>query len=129
MKLLLILLFIWVFVGCECDSICEANRATKKLLSSNPSNERIIDYLNEYTGEAPGAATYGQFVNWGLINPDRFVAILNHPKITQRNLDLVVYKIADYGNHSEWCQIYSDLNKNENEKYVRDRLLGCNYGL
>ncbi len=83
------------------------------LLNGNPSSEKIIDYLNEYKGEAPGAATYGAFVNWGVINPDKFVVILNHYKITKRNLDLVVYKIADYGNHSEYCQIYRDLDGRE----------------
>ena len=106
-----------------------ANRVTGKFLDTNPSNGEIVDYLNEYRGEVPGSATYGAFVNWGLMNPDRFVVILNLPKITQKNLDLIVYMIAGYGSHSQWCQIYSDLDERENDKYIRNRLLGCNDGL
>ena len=122
-------LFALLLVGCECDSICEANKATRAFLNENPSSEQIIDYLNEYKGEAPGAETYGAIVYWGLENSTKFIEIFNHPKITNRNLDLVVYKIADYGNHEKWCKIYSDLTVRQNDKYIRSRLLGCNYGL
>ncbi|NVJ59489.1 MAG: hypothetical protein HWE27_03820 [Gammaproteobacteria bacterium] len=129
MKRLSATLLVLLLVGCECDSICEANKATAEFLDKNPSSEQIIDYLNEYKGEAPGAATYGAMVNWGLKNSSKFVETLNHPKVTNRNLDLIVYKIADYGNHSKWCKIYSDLTERENDQYIRSRLLGCNYGL
>ena len=118
-----------LLVGCECDSICEANRVTSSFLDKNPSSVQIIDYLNEYKGEAPGAATYGVIVNWGLKNSTKFIETLNHPKITNRNLDLIIYKIADYGNHEEWCKIYNDLTVRKIDKYIRSRLLGCNYGL
>ena len=129
MRLLLISLFAWILVGCGCDSTCKADRTINTSFDKNTSDEDIIYYLNQYKGKAPGAATYGAFVNWGVTNPKRFIAILNHPKITKRNLDLVVYKIADYGNHSKYCQIYKDLDVQKNDKYIRDRLLGCNYDL
>ncbi len=118
-----------VLVGCECDSICEANRSTDKFLKTEPTDEQIIDYLNLYKGEAPNAETYGAIINWGLETPDRFIELVNHPSITTRNLDLIVYKIADYGNHSEWCDIFTDLNERTNDRYIRDKLLGCSYGL
>lgn len=127
MKRLWATLLVLQLIGCECDSICEANKATDVFLDTKPSSEQIIDYLNEYRGEAPGAATYGAIVNWGLENPTKFVETLNHWRITNRNLDLMVYKIADHGNHSEWCKIYSDLRLRKNDKYIRSRLLGCNY--
>lgn len=129
MKRLSATILVLLLVGCECDSICEANKATSDFLGTNPSSEQIIDYLNEYKGEALGAATYGAFVNWGIENSTKFVETLNHPRITTRNLDLIVYKIGDYGNHAQWCTIYSDLTVRNNDIYIRSRLLGCNYGL
>jgi len=129
MKIVFLFLMLCFLVGCECDSICEANRKTKKFLATNPSNNQILDYINEYKGEAPGTATYGAIVNWGLLNTERFIELTNLPSFSQRNLDLIVYKIADYGNHDKWCQIYYELNERENDRYIRDRLLGCNYGL
>ncbi|TMP29773.1 hypothetical protein [Pseudoalteromonas rubra] len=133
MKLVSVVLAVLILYGFiesqQCDSICQASRATSSFLGKNQSSQQVIDFLNEYKGEALGAAIYGEFVNWGIRNSNKFVEITNHPNTTKRNLELIAYAIADYGNHAKWCEIYSDLTVKENDQYIRSRLLGCNYKL
>ena len=119
----------FLLVGCTCDSICEANKRTAEFLSQKHSDTEIVEYLNTYIGEAPGTEKYGVFVNWGLENQDRFVAIMNHPSITAKNLRIVLHTISDLKQSANYCQIYKERQETENEKHIRKSLQGCQFGL
>ena len=119
MRFGLILIWMIFLYGCECDSLCEESRNTKKFLNDVHSNEEIIDYLNSYIGEAPGAERYLVFVNWGADHPERFIELMNHPNTNQRILDLVVYQISDMGQSEKYCEIYAKINNTKNDAYIR----------
>jgi hypothetical protein len=116
-------------LGCDCDSICEAHKETEKPLSQEHSNTEIVEFLNSYIGEAPGAEKYAVFVNWGTSRPERFIEIMNQPNVTKRTMYLVTYKISDMGHSETYCKIFSNRKETENEQYIRKSLLGCQYGL
>ncbi len=118
-----------LLVGCDCDSICEAHKETEKVLSQQHSATEIVEFLNSYIGEAPGAEKYSAFVNWGVSRPERFIEIMNQPNVTKRTMDLVTYKISDMGQSEAYCKIFSNQKDTANEKYIRNALLGCQYGL
>lgn len=115
--------------GCDCDSICEAHKETKRFLSQEHSATEIVDFLNSYIGEAPGAEKYSVFANWGVSRSDRFIEIMNQPNVTKRTMDLVTYKISDMGQSKAYCEMFVNRKETANEKYIRKSLLGCQYGL
>jgi len=115
--------------GCSCDSICEANKDTTEFLNQKHTEGEIIEYLKTYIGEAPGTEKYGVFVNWGLDNQDRFVATMNHPSITSKELGRVLRTISKLNYSERYCQIYRDRHETENEKHIRKSLQGCEIGL
>ncbi|MDH5629579.1 MAG: hypothetical protein OEY96_05425 [Gammaproteobacteria bacterium] len=129
MRQIIVILVLCLLSSCDCDSICQANRETQAFLNDAPSNKEVVDFLGAYIGEAPGAEKYAVFVNWGVLNPDRFVEIMNHPDVTKRIMDITKYKISDMGHSQKYCVIYAHRNETENEKYIRKSLLGCKYGL
>jgi hypothetical protein len=118
-----------ILVGCDCDPICEAHREATVFFNQKHTNTEIVQFLDSYIGEAPGAERYAVFVNWGVSKPDRFVEIMNHPKVTERIIDIVTYKISDMGQSENYCIIYAQRNTTNNERYIRKSLLGCQYGL
>ena len=123
----LIVLVCILLSACERDLVSHAHRETEEFLSQEPSNIEIVDFLNSYSGEASSAWRYEVFVSWGISNSDRFVKIMNHPKITKRILDITLYKISDMGQSATYCRIYALRNKTDNEKHIRESLLGCEY--
>ena len=126
-KFSLIILVCILLSGCEGDLASHAHRETEEFLSQETSNIEIIDFLNSYTGEASSAWRYEVFVNWGISNSDRFVKVMNHPKVTKRILDIALYKISDLGQSAAYCRIYSRRSNTNNEKYIRESLLGCEH--
>jgi hypothetical protein len=129
MRNLIGILFSLILVGCHYDPISEAHREAKAFLNQKHTNIEIIEFLDSYIGEAPGAERYAVFVNWGVDNQEQFVEIMNHPKVTKRIMDIVVYKISDMGQSEKYCKIYVQRKTTNNEKHIRKSLLGCKYGL
>ncbi len=126
----LVALSLFVFLsGCDCDPICMAHKEAKAFLNQEHSDSDVVDFLNSYIGEAPGAERYSVFVNWGVSKPEQFVSIMNHPNVTKKILDITAYKISDMGQSDSYCKIYAQRNETENDKYIRKSLLGCKYGL
>lgn len=118
-----------IIAGCECDQICEESKVANAVFDNYKSDTEVIDYLNSYAGEAPGAAKYSAFVIWGVYNQNKFLRIMNNPQISQRNIDLVAYQISDMGLSNSYCKIYEKRTATENDLAVRSRLLGCKFGL
>jgi hypothetical protein len=129
MKLVAVFLTLGLLTSCSCDSSCESKKEIRRFLNSTKSHSEIIEFLHVYKGEAPGAEKYSAFVIWGGENTKEFVAIMNHEKITDRTIDLVIYKISDMGQSNYYCEIYKDLTKTANDRKIRDSLMGCKYGL
>lgn len=129
MKIIVGTVFLVLLAGCECDSICDANRETKNFLNSDKTNTEIVNYLNTYIGEAPGAEKYSVFVSWGVNNTRKFVAIMNEKEVTERTINLVTYKISDMGQSNKYCKIYEQRTETENDKKIRNSILGCQHGL
>ncbi len=122
MRSLIGILLSIILVGCDCDPICEAHKEAKTFLSKEHSNTKIIEFLSSYIGEAPGAKRYAVFVNWGVSKPEQFVAIMNHPKVTDRIIDIVTYKISDMGQSESYCKVYAKRTETKNEKRIRKSL-------
>jgi hypothetical protein len=129
LKYLALLCVILILSGCECDQICEENKKATDVLDHYKTDTEVLDYLNLYSGEAPSAAKYSVFVIWGAENKNKFLSIMNHPKVNQRNMDFVVYQISDMGLSDLYCKIYASGTKTENDLAIRKRLLGCEFGL
>ncbi len=129
MKLSKIIILVLLLSGCDCDSICQANRATNAILDNYKTHSEVAKYLNEYIGEAPGAERFNVFVNWGVSNPEEFVAMMNSPEISDKVLDIVIYKISDMGQSEKYCEIYRQRKERTNDKVIRSGLLGCQYSL
>ncbi|QIZ77547.1 hypothetical protein [Ferrimonas lipolytica] len=120
-----ILLLLVFLSGCECDSICEANKRAKDFFSEEKSNSEIILFLTDYYGEGPGSETYSIFVKWGLKNQQAFISVVNDPQLTKPVLHLIAYSISDIGLSDKYCEFYSSLPKGVEFK-LKDLLLGCN---
>ena len=116
-----------VLTGCECDSICEASKETKKLLNDYSNETEVVRFLQTYNGEGPGSEKYAVFVAWGVKNPEEFISIMNHQSISKQTLDLVSYTISDIGYSKEYCDIYQPEINGRNVVAIRKAILGCRH--
>lgn len=99
------------------------------MLAHYKSDVEVLDFLNSYAGEAPGAARYSAFVIWGVRNKTSFLSIMNNPMVNDRNIELVVYQISDMGLSDSYCKIYQNRTKAKNDLAVRALLLGSDFNL
>ncbi|MES9841310.1 MAG: hypothetical protein ABW134_12215 [Candidatus Thiodiazotropha endolucinida] len=116
-----------LLVGCECDSICVANKETKSLLNGYSNEIEVVSFLQTYNGEGPGSEKFAVFVAWGVNHPEEFVSIMNHQAITKQTLDLVQYTISDIGYSKEYCDIYQPAINGRNVVAIRKAILGCRH--
>ena len=126
MRIFIFTFFIFL-MGCECDSICEANKQTKSLLNGYKSESEIVEFLQKYNGEGPRSEKFAVFVAWGAKHSKEFISIVNHQKITTKTLGLISYKISDIGYSKEYCDIYNPKATGRNVQKIRKALLGCKH--
>ena len=122
---LYVFLIVLLLSGCDCDSICQANKQANDFLSEAKSNSEIINFLTKYYGEGPGSETYSVFVKWGLDNQKAFISVVNDPQLTKPIMHLIAYSISDIGLSKQYCELYKSLPKGVEFK-LKDLLLGCN---
>ena len=125
MKYLLFFIIPFLLYGCECDSICVANRQTTTLLENYESESEVASFLNKYNGEGPGSEKFAVFVAWGVKNPEHFISIMNNKSVSSKTMKMVSYTISDIGYSSEYCEILHQKIGGRNLETIRRSLLGC----
>ncbi|MCU7812578.1 MAG: hypothetical protein KZQ77_15325 [Candidatus Thiodiazotropha sp. (ex Notomyrtea botanica)] len=126
MRIFIITIFL-ALGGCDCDSICEANKETKDLLSSYKTDADVVKFLKKYNGEGPGSEKFSVFVAWGVEHPMEFISIMDHENFTSKVLNIISYKISESGYIKEYCDIFYQNSTSYNAQVIRQSILGCKH--